>query len=204
LNKYQKTKEIDKIIVVSNSDYIDFVNNWINLLNIDKVCGICCGGKNRSESVLNGLEVAKKIDENSTILIHDATHPYVDNEGIKKVIQAINEFGAATLVQCNYDTVYEIENNTIKTVLERKNIVSGASPEGFKFKEIYNIYKTATTDELEKMTSAGAIAIANGLQMKTIETDLLNLKITYKRDIELFKKLINNYYFEDEDDLFEK
>ena len=204
LNKYQQTKEIDKIIIVSNPDYIDLVNVWINTLNIDKVYEVCSGGKNRSESVLNGLKVAKKLDENSTILIHDATHPYVDTEGVKKLIDAINEFGAATLVQCNYDTVYEIESDIIKKVLERKNVVSGASPEGFKFKEIYNIYANATEEELAKMTSAGAIAIANGLKMKTIETDLLNLKITFKRDIDLFKKLINNYYFKDEDDLFEK
>ena len=124
--------------------------------------------------------------------------------GAKKVIDAINKYGAATLVQGNYDTVYEIENDTIKKVLERKNVVSGASPEGFKFKQIYDIYKNATEDELAKMTSAGAIAISNGLEMKTIETDLLNLKITFRRDIELFRKLINCYYFKDEDDMFEK
>lgn len=204
LNKYQQIEEIDKIVVVSNSNYIDLVNTWINVLNINKVYEVCSGGRNRSESVLNGLEVAKKIDENATILIHDATHPYVDTKGVKKLITTINKYGAATLVQGNYDTVYEIENSTITKVLERKNVVSGASPEGFKFKEIYNIYKNATIEELEKMTSAGAIAIANGLEMKTIETDLLNLKITFKRDIELFKKLINSYYFKDEDDQFEK
>ena len=200
LNKYQKTKDIDKIVIVSNSNYIDLVEKWVKLLDIDKVSKICSGGKNRSESVLNGLEAAKEIDENSTVLIHDATHPYVDTEGVRKVIDAINEYGAATLVQGNYDTVYEIVNNSITKVLERRNVVSGASPEGFKFKQIYNIYKNATEEELEKMTSAGAIAIANGLEMKTIETDLLNLKITFKRDINLFKKLINNYYFNDEDD----
>lgn len=204
LNKYQHVKEIDKIVIVSNSKYIDLVKKWTNILEIDKVYDICEGGTNRSESVLNGLEVAKKIDEDSTILIHDATHPYVDTEGVRKVIDAINEYGAATLVQGNYDTVYEIENNTIKKVLERKNVVSGASPEGFKFKQIYSIYKNASVEELAAMTSAGAIAIANGLEMKTIETDLLNLKITFKRDINLFKKLINSYYFKDEDDEFEK
>lgn len=204
LNKYQKLKEIDKIVIISNSDYIDLVKAWVNILKIDKVSAICQGGKNRSESVLNGLEAAKKIDENSIILIHDATHPYVDDEGVKKVIDAINKYGAATLVQGNYDTVYEIENDTIKKVLERKNVVSGASPEGFKFKQIYDIYINATEKELVKMTSAGAIAISNGLEMKTIETDLLNLKITFRRDIELFRKLINCYYFKDEDDIFEK
>ncbi len=46
------------------------------------------------------------------------------------------------------------------------------------------------------MTSAGAIALAHHIPMKVVPTELLNLKITYKRDMELFVKLCGNYFFE--------
>lgn len=204
LNAYDKIDEIDHIVIVSNNRYIDLVKDWVNILKINKVISICSGGENRNASIMNGLEEVKKIDNNANVLIHDATHPYVDKGGVIKVIEAINDCGAATLVQGNYDTVYKIEDEIIEEVLDRKKIVSGASPEGFKFDLIYNIYKNSTKDELDKMTSAGAVAINNGIKMKTIETDLLNLKITFKRDLELYKKLINGYYFSEEEDINEK
>ena len=37
LKKYQQLKEIDKIVIVSNSKYIDLVKKWVNILEIDKV-----------------------------------------------------------------------------------------------------------------------------------------------------------------------
>ena len=198
LNEYNKLSVIDKIIIVSNKDYIDYVTEWVKKLKAEKVYKICPGGVNRSSSVLNGLKVAYELDSNGIVLLHDATHPYVDKEGVNKVIENIKEYGAATLVQGNYDTVYEINDNVVTKVLDRKNVVSGASPEGFQLSKIYEIYSNATEKELERMTSAGAIAIANGMTLKTIETDTLNLKITFQRDLALFQKLVDNYYFPDE------
>ena len=47
------------------------------------------------------------------------------------------------------------------------------------------------------MTSAGAIAIAHGIDMKVIQADVINLKITYQNDMRVFKKLVKTYFFED-------
>ena len=85
----------------------------------------------------------------------------------------------------------------ITEVVPRSNIIAGASPEGFKFKDIYPIYANATEDELEKMTSAGAIALKYNIKIKVVECSYLNLKITYKNDLEIFKKLVDTYFFDD-------
>ena len=199
LEKYNRLECIDKIVIVSNKDYLDYVNDWVRKLNADKVVSVVPGGNNRSESVKNGINsIASESNKDDIILFHDATHPYVDEEGVKKMIDAIKECGGATLAQYNYDTVYEKdENDNLKEVVPRANIVAGASPEGFTYGKIYDIYNNSTLEELEKMTSAGAIALANNINMKVIECDFLNLKITYKRDLLLLKKLLLSYYFTD-------
>lgn len=196
LNKYDKMDTIDEIIVISHKHWIDYVYEWAEILNIKKLRNVIAGGSSRSESVHNGLKAAKKFAaSDDVILIHDATHPYVDVEGTEKVIEAVKKYGGATLGSFQYDTVYAMEEGFITDVIPRANVVVGASPEAFQFSKIYDIYENATVEELEKMTSAGAIALANKIPMKVIPTNLINLKITYKDDMEAFKKLFYDYYF---------
>ena len=57
------------------------------------------------------------------------------------------------------------------------------------------IYQNAADEELAEMTSAGAIALHNNIKMKVIPTDVLNLKITYANDMEIFKLLKDSYFF---------
>ena len=51
---------------------------------------------------------------------------------------------------------------------------------------------------MERMTSAGALALAHNIPMKVVPTQVLNLKITYPEDMNLFMKLYNNYFFNEQ------
>lgn len=194
IRKYQKIQKVDKIVIVSHPSWLQKVKEWCE--DIHKLVKIVEGGRNRSESVLNGLRAISSFAQaEDLILIHDATHPYVDIEGTYKVIEKARAQGAATLANFNHDTVYRINDEyNISEVLPRTRIVNGASPEAFKFRLIYPIYEKASKDELEKMTSAGAIALENNIDIAFIETDILNLKITYPRDLDLYLRL-KNYFF---------
>ena len=198
LNSYDKVECIDEIIIVSNDMCIDYVQNWINNLQLNKPTSIVAGGKTRSHSVYNGLkEVSKTAKNDDIVLLHDATHPYVDEKGTLNVIEAIEEYGGATLGAFQYDTVYRMnDEGFITDVIPRQELVAGASPEGFKFGKIFPIYDNSNDEELEQMTSGGALALEYGIKMKTIECDVINLKITYPKDLEIFKKTIHSYFFE--------
>lgn len=197
LDGYNQCKCIDKIVAVVHKDWIDYVKEWKEKLKADKLELIVIGGASRSESVRNGLismsEFAQKDD---IILIHDSTHPYVDEKGVQDVVEAVKYFGGATLGQRQYDTVYSMDEKThmLKKVVPRQQIVSGASPEAFYYKDIYRIYTKSSEEELERMTSAGAIALHYGIDMKVIPANVINLKITYKNDMEVFKEMLHKYF----------
>ncbi len=198
LEGYNRLSCVDKIIVVSHADWIDYVGEIASDLGADKLYKIVSGGETRSESVKNGLIAAKEYSsDDDVILIHDATHPYVDEKGCEEVIEGVKEYGGATLAQFNYDTVYRMDDDHILERIEpRFNIVAGASPEAFTFGRIYDIYMNSPKEELEQMTSAGAIALRHGIRMKVVRANVLNLKITYQDDMNLFTKLVKNYFFE--------
>ena len=197
IREYLKCREIHAVVLVSHENWISYVNEQMKTLSPAIPYRIVRGGATRSESVLNGLNEAVTLGyENDIVLIHDATHPYVDKPNLEAVIEAVKLFGGATLGGCQYDTVYQTdEAGVIKTVLPRQQVFSGASPEAFHLGELRSIYQNADRDELEKMTSAGALALAHGIPMKVIPTNLLNLKITHPEDMELFTHLADKYFF---------
>lgn len=194
---YAQLPEIDSICIVSHANWIEFVRSEISDIAFHCPVVVTAGGDSRSASVRNGLRAVQEFaTEKDVVLIHDATHPYVDQEGTLAVIDAVNKFGGATLGACQYDTCYQMdEHNQLKKVIPRQELVSGASPEAFRFGDISRIYFNSTEEELNAMTSAGAIALAHGITMKVVPAQVLNLKITYPGDLELFKLLVKNYFF---------
>lgn len=197
LHQYAKMPELDGICVVSHPDWLDFVKNAITDIPFYCPVKLAGGGENRSASVRNGLRAIEDMAEpDDVILIHDATHPYVDVEGTRGVIRAARETGGATLGACQYDTCYRMDgDHQIKEVVPRQELVSGASPEAFRFGDISLVYFNAAEEELDRMSSAGAIALAHSIPMKVIPAHVLNLKITYPEDLKLFRLLARSYFF---------
>ena len=195
IEKYSLIPNIDKIIIVSNKNWIIQTKEWCKKSSIP--CLITEGGNTRSLSIYNGLCVAKSFASyNDIILIHDATHPYIDIKMVPNIIEEAKKYGAATLVSKIYDTIYKINDlNYIDKVEARERIVVGASPEAFQFGVIYKIFKKTKKEDLEQLTSAGAIALYNKIKIKFLITDILNLKITYEQDMHLFKILMQQNYF---------
>lgn len=197
LKKLSRLDFISGVVVVVHADWQEYVRKWVNTIDTKSNIRITNGGATRSESVLNGLRSLEGIaNSEDVVLLHDATHPYVDVEGTKKVAEMVSLYGAATLASLNFDTTYMMDdNNNIFEVIPRKNVIAGASPEGFKYGQIYGIYRNTPEEEMEGMTSAGALALANKIPMKVVPTSILNLKITYPEDMVLFKMLFNSYFF---------
>jgi 2-C-methyl-D-erythritol 4-phosphate cytidylyltransferase len=197
LDGYNRSKMIDRIVIVTHKNWIEYVKEWKEKLGADKLAVVTAGGSCRSESVKNGLLAMKDFaSEEDVILIHDATHPYVDEKGNEQIIEAVKEYGGATLGQRQYDTVYQMNAQThmLEKVVPREQIVSGASPEAFRYGDLYRIYTGASKEELDSMTSAGAIALHYGIPMKVIGANVINLKITYKNDMDTFRGMFRSYF----------
>ena len=196
LEAHQNCGHIDRIVIVSHKDWVDCVEKWAGWLGADKVAAVVPGGSNRSESVRKGLDAMKDwTNDDDVVLIHDATHPYCDEAGIAKTVEAVKIYGGATLGQAQYDTCYRTGGDGfLEAVVPRQRIFSGASPEAFRYRQILDIYAKAGQEEMETMTSAGAIALAHGIPMKVIPANVPNLKITYPGDLELLKLLLPHFF----------
>ena len=197
LRAYAAMEELTGICVVSHRDWLDYVRGQMADVSFRCPVVLTEGGDTRSASVRCGLRAAASMAApEDVVLIHDATHPYVDREGTRRVIGAVRETGGATLGAMQYDTCYEMdENGRIVRVVPWQTLTAGASPEAFRYGEISRIYFDSSEEELARMTSAGAIALAHGIPMQVIPAGVLNLKLTYPEDLKLFRLLAASYFF---------
>lgn len=147
------------------------------------------GSDTRQKSVFNAL---KFIAENKSIspdyvLIHDGARPFVTQALILQTINAVKEFGAAVPGLTPVDTQKEMdEDGFVIRHLERKKLCSVQTPQGFEFEKLFLAHQKASLLEKE-FTDDTEIYGAFSSRVKIIPGLSENIKITYKKDLELLK-----------------
>jgi len=196
LEAYDRSNLVNTMIVVCNEEWIEHANDCLIDFNTNKKLLIVCGGKTRSESVKKAVESIKNMtDPDDIVMVHDATHPYLDDKAVEEALIMMEKYDGVTICQREYDTCYSIEDSTIISEIPKTNVVSGASPEMFRFKDMVRMYTNTTNEKLESMSSVGAMALSIGLKIGIVPSKLLNIKITLPEDMVLFKELCSTYYF---------
>lgn len=196
LAAYDSLPFIDRIVIVTNKNWVDLTNTYLSSFSNNKPISVVIGGDSRSESIKNGIIASQPFSSpDDFILIHDTTHPYVDGESIQHAIEYMDSYDGVTLCQREYDTCYSIKDDIVVSEIPKTSVVSGASPEIFRYRDLFEMYINTTPEKLQSFSSAGAMAIRNGLKIKVVPMSYLNIKITLPGDMDLFTELCSNYYF---------
>lgn len=196
LDAYDGSGLIDRTVIVCNSDWIDVAKQCMERFPGRCRTDIVSGGDTRSQSVKNAILYLKEdTGDDSCILIHDTTHPYLDRHAVEEAISMMGRYDGVTLCQREYDTCYSIDEKNVLSEIPKKSVVSGGSPEIFRFGDLYRMYSETSDEVLDGMSSAGALALNNGLRIGYVPMSVLNIKITRPGDMDLFRNLVSTYYF---------
>ena len=89
---FEKSEEIQEILVVTGEESIEFVKKEIiEIYGFQKVKAVVAGGKERYDSVYNGLLACEDCDY---VFIHDGARPFVTEEMIRRGKEAVLQYGA--------------------------------------------------------------------------------------------------------------
>ena len=105
LDKITGNEHTDEVIVVTSDEYLDYVRDMLK--GYDKVSRVIPGGKERQDSVYEGIRASDR----GLILIHDAARPFVTDQVINGVIEAAWEKGASVPVVNLKDSIRSAEGN---------------------------------------------------------------------------------------------
>jgi len=185
VNAFESCNDIDKIIIVSRDDEIEFMRKELSCFS--KILKIVKGGSTRAESSYNGILA---IDfECNLVAIHDAARCLITPQQISNVISVAAEHGAATAAAPMIDTVKKISfDKKIVATVDRRELILVQTPQVFNFKrfrdEVLNI-----EDFGSDITDDNMIYERAGYSVTAVYVGEENIKITTWRDM-LFAELI--------------
>jgi 2-C-methyl-D-erythritol 4-phosphate cytidylyltransferase/2-C-methyl-D-erythritol 2,4-cyclodiphosphate synthase len=174
LDKAISSKLFKKIILVVN-DKKQIKQKYPKNVSIIK------GGKERSDSSLIALKYIKKFKPNN-VLIHDAARPDFSIKLLKKLINSLKKNKASIPVINSKDSIkYKVKNQLFN--LNKNNSYLTQTPQAFKFNNLYNL----SINQKNKIQDEATLFIENNLDIKFINGENLNNKITFKDDIQQTK-----------------
>ncbi len=183
---FQKNEYTDAIGIVMKSEYINTARAMLK--GFSKVVFISEGGKQRQDSVAEGLRILKeKVPDYDLVLIHDAARPFVTDEVILSCLKGADSIGAAVAAVPVKDTIKQRH-----LTLERKELYSVQTPQGFAREIIEKAYERAYSDGYFG-TDDGSLVERLGMPVATTEGDYANIKITTKEDLPMERRIGTGY-----------
>ncbi|MCT4566524.1 MAG: 2-C-methyl-D-erythritol 4-phosphate cytidylyltransferase [Maledivibacter sp.] len=191
LNAFERSPLIDEIILVINKNDIELCKkNVLKKYRFKKVVKIINGGDQRQESVLNGLSHLNPKSE--IVLIHDGARPLVSKEVIKRCIDGAKKFGAVSAGVPIKDTIKIMkEDGFVKFTPKRKDVWITQTPQVFKVEIIKQAHKFAATENFLG-TDDAMLVEQIGREVKMVEGDYENIKITTPEDLITAEAILNH------------
>ena len=182
INKFTTLPFVNNIVVVLDKDDAFFSKLKYNIKKIV----IAQGGKERADSVLNGLAITTT----EFVLVHDAARPLVNKEDIIKLVQEASTDDGGILAVKVADTLKEGgANREIVATRPRDNLYRALTPQYFKRQLLINAYQEANKKGLILTDDASAMELS-GFSPKLVLGSSLNIKITEPDDLILARMII--------------
>ena len=192
IQRFLQCPSINEILLVVPRSRIKYAQNLLRRYKLNKKIYIIQGGKTRQDSAYNALSFLSKKGDINVAVIHDAVRPFVTPEVIEKSVAEAKIYGAANVAAKTADTIIEIEDGFIKSILDRAKLYNSQTPQTFKFKIIWEAHKKAKKEKFSETTDDVRLVLRQGHKVKLIESPPENIKITTALDLETAKILIKN------------
>lgn len=192
LMTFQKNENIDKIVIVADESWHEFIKKQIYDNNITKFILFAKAGRTRQHSIFNALKkLVNYASEDDVVIIHDAARPNVSNDLIDNCLDACIKGEASMPSLPVTDTIYRSKDGKIiSEILERDELFAGQTPEAFKFLKYFNANKNLLDEEMSLIRGSSELAFKFDMSVTMVKGDSANYKITTDEDLEKFENFI--------------
>ena len=187
LRKFAQCGAVGEIVVALRKSEAATFQKQIEKENFKKPLRIVEGGEHRQNSVANALAAIEAADED-IVLIHDAVRPFVDQETIVNVIEAVKKYGAAIAGVPAIDTVKQVDRTAdgavVIATVPRERMVLAQTSQGFRFGLLKKVFDEAMADGFMGTDEASLVERSGGT-VHVVMGSPRNMKITTPADLEL-------------------
>ena len=167
------------IILAINEQEEQEIKSLLNHYGIKKVIGLVRGGKERQDSVYNGV---KSLTGDGIVLVHDAARPFIDSEQIHELVSVAEQSGASILAVPVKDTVKKAKDKKVVETVERSSLWAIQTPQAFRMPLLRHAHEMAMKEGFLGTDDASLVERL-GHDVIIIEGSYDNIKLTTPEDL---------------------
>jgi len=187
LEALEKISEISEIIPVLKEADIQSGAELFKNYKITKVNCIAPGGRERQDSVFNGLHFIK--DNGSVVLIHDGARPFLEPATVRRALRALSGYDGVVVGVPPKDTIKEMEGDMVRQTLRRDTLIAIQTPQIFFYQPLFNAYEKAMKESFYA-TDDAALVERNIGRIRVVRGEYTNIKITTPEDLVIAEALL--------------
>ena len=188
LDAFESAESVDCVAIVARAEEIDRCRDEVvDRFGFEKVFAVVEGGKERQDSVAEGLKEAS--DNAEVIVIHDGVRPLIRSAQIDAVVAVGSRDGAAVLAVLVSSTIKGVEDGWVQETLDRSRLWSVQTPQAFRADVIRKAHEEARRDGFLG-TDDAALVERIGEPVRVVEGRWDNLKLTTQEDFEMAEQIV--------------
>ncbi len=187
---FDRSEVIDQVILVVREDRQQEFQDLAQQIQVRKPFYFAPGGKERQDSVWNGLQCCSEDCE--MVAIQDAARPCTHPTHIRACLDAAREHGAVVAAQKVTDTLKRVDGAlSIESTVDREGLWSVQTPQVFRF-EVIRKAMQSVRDQGLVVTDDTAACESIGYSVKVVPGDHPNPKVTFPGDLPYISWLLAN------------
>jgi 2-C-methyl-D-erythritol 4-phosphate cytidylyltransferase len=180
LDVFEKDPACAGIILVGSEQELQQMQNFVQTFQYTKVRQIVPGGKERQQSVYEGL---KKVPEDAAlVLVHDAARPFITIDSIGQLVNKAADTGSAVLAVPVKDTVKRVVQHQVEETIDRSSLWAVQTPQAFRLSIVKRAHEEADSDGYLGTDDASLVERI-GETVAIVMGDYHNIKLTTSDDL---------------------
>lgn len=187
-----ETSDVDDIILVTGADEINYCRETIvEKYNFHKVRAVIAGGKERYDSVYEGLKALSDCDY---VLIHDGARPLISRTLINANISCVQQEKACVTAVPAKDTIKVADDKGyVADTPDRSKLWQIQTPQTFSYALVTEAYrKRVEADDTTVTDDAMVVEKYVNHPIYLLKGDYRNIKITTPEDLIIAEAFLNN------------
>lgn len=190
---FEKNENIDGIVVVCNSNWIDYFDKLIYKYELKKILKVVPGGETGQLSIYNGLCAVKEIVRNKEciVLIHDGVRPLISVDLITRNIEDVKKYKSSITSSKVKETIVEVDDNgEITSVNDRAYSRIAKAPQCFFLNDILEAHNKALAEGKTSFIDCCTMMNYYNYKLHMTDDSYENIKITTQEDFYTMKAIL--------------
>jgi len=204
LQKFEYCEDIDEVIIACHSSWQEYMESMIQRYGLKKIKAVISGGKDRQDSVLNGIKYIEKSDtkDDDVVVIHDGVRPLIQESILSENVRVAKKHGSAMTVRPVIESVVITNNDEARfeDFKKRDNTYSLTAPQSFQLHVLTKAYDDIKgKDTPMPLLDSALVFTYLGNDIHIIKENNNNIKVTTPEDYYILKAMLeleeNRYVF---------